>query len=173
MYKEEFLLRAIEISAEALNMPGTQPFGAVVVKDDKIVGEGLNYSELNHDPTSHGETEAIKSACRYLQSVSLEGCVLYSSCEPCPLCIAALQIAGISQVYYAVKLEQSDKAIGDLPEAARYPIDTGRLRIECSQPVHKSSIPSQYVKSEKAIEILESWAKKMRIKVTDSRDHNG
>ena len=64
MYKQRFMRRAIDISSVALETPGTEPFGAVVVRDGQIIGEGLNRSLLNHDPTSHGETEAIRDACR-------------------------------------------------------------------------------------------------------------
>ena len=105
MYQEKFMRRAIEISAEALDIPGTEPFGAVVVWDGKIVGEGINRSVLNNDPTSHGETEAIRDACRSLGTVHLRGCELYTSCEPCALCVAAMEIAGISRLYYATNLE--------------------------------------------------------------------
>ncbi|MGI9571499.1 MAG: nucleoside deaminase [Desulfobulbia bacterium] len=147
-------------------MSGTEPFGAVIVKDGNIIGEGLNRSKLNHDPTSHGETEAIRDACRNLQTVYLKGCDLYTSCEPCALCVAALEIIGISRVYYAVKLEQSNTAIGTLPESARHPIDSARLRIECSQPIYAGSIPSQHMNNEKAIKILETWVKKMKTAVS-------
>lgn len=90
MYEEAFMRRAVAISAEALTTPGTEPFGAVVVRDGRIVGEGINRSLQNFDPTSHGETEAIRDACRNLATVDLTGCELYTSCEPCPLCVAAM-----------------------------------------------------------------------------------
>ena len=117
MYDETFLRRAIEISAEALTTPGTEPFGAVIVRDGKIVGEGINRSVMNHDPTSHGETEAIRDACRNLGSVDLRGAELYSSCEPCPLCVAAMNIAGIATLYYAADMGQAGAALA----AAAYP----------------------------------------------------
>ena len=107
MYSEGFMRRAIEISAEALSTPGTEPFGAVIVKDGRIVGEGINRSLQNFDPTSHGEIEAIRDAARNLGTVDLSGCELYSSCEPCPLCVAAMSIAGIGQLYYAASSEQA------------------------------------------------------------------
>lgn len=107
MYEERFLRRAIEISAQAIDTPGTEPFGAVIVKDGQIVGEGINRSVMNHDPTSHGETEAIRDACRSLETVNLRGCELYSSCEPCALCVAAMNIAGITALYYAADMAQA------------------------------------------------------------------
>ena len=83
MYDEKFMRRAIELSAQALETPGARPYGAVVVKDGRIVGEGLNQSAKNFDPTSHGEVEAIRDACRNLKTTDLSGADLYTSCEPC------------------------------------------------------------------------------------------
>lgn len=162
MYQEKFMRRAIEISAGALDTPGTEPFGAVVVRDGKILGEGLNRSLLNCDPTSHGETEAIRAACRNLGTVDLRGCELYTSCEPCALCVAAMEIAGISRFYYASSLEQASVAIGDLPESVRFSIDSKHLQTECAKPVAERSMPSQQALSEEATEVLADWANKMR-----------
>jgi tRNA(Arg) A34 adenosine deaminase TadA len=162
VYQERFIRRAIEISARALDSPGTEPFGAVVVMDGKIVGEGLNRSVLNNDPTSHGETEAIRDACRNLGTVDLRGCELYTSCEPCALCVAAMEIAGISRLYYATNLEQASAVIGDLPESIRYSIDSERLQMECARPVGERRMPSQQALSKEAMEVLVAWANKVR-----------
>ena len=162
MYQEEFLRRAIEISAGALDISGTEPFGAVVVRDGAIVGEGLNRSVLNNDPTSHGEIEAIRDACRNLGTVDLRGCELYTSCEPCALCVAGMEIAGISQLYYAANLEQASAAIGDLPQSVRFSIDSKRLQAECAKPVEERSMPSQQALREEATEVLADWVKKVR-----------
>ncbi|MCJ7871321.1 nucleoside deaminase [Marinovum sp. 2_MG-2023] len=158
MYNETFMRRAIEISAEALNTPGTEPFGAVIVKDGKIVGEGINQSLINHDPTSHGETEAIRDACRNLETVDLRGCELYSSCEPCALCVAAMNIAGIAALYYAADMDQAGAAIGDLPEAARFPVDVDRLIHECGHGVHARKMPAEQHMASEATTILTDWA---------------
>jgi len=83
MYDEKFMRRAIELAATALNIPGARPYGAVVVKDGRIVGEGLNEAAKKFDPTSHGEVEAVRDACRNLKTTDLTGCELYTSCEPC------------------------------------------------------------------------------------------
>ena len=99
----------------------------VVVRDGKIVGEGINRSLANFDPTSHGETEAIRDAARNLRTVDLGGCELYTSCEPCALCVAAMAIAGIARLYYAADMAQAGTALGDLPESARFPIDVDHL----------------------------------------------
>ncbi len=157
------MLRAIEISAHALKTPGTEPFGAVVVRDGKIVGEGLNRSVLNSDPTSHGETEAIRDACRNLETLDLRGCELYTSCEPCALCVAAMEISGISQLYYATSLEQASAAIGELPESIRHPIDSKRLQLECGKSTGDRSMPSQQALSAEAAQILTAWAQQANI----------
>ena len=96
MYDEKFMRRAIELSAQALDSAGARPYGAVVVKDGKIVGEGLNQSAKNFDPTSHGEVEAIRDACRNLKTTDLSGADLYTSCEPCSVCVATMIMAGIA-----------------------------------------------------------------------------
>ncbi|MGY9048838.1 hypothetical protein P775_03925 [Puniceibacterium antarcticum] len=113
------LLRAIKISAGARDIPGTEPFGAIIVKAGKIVGEGINRSVMNHVTTSHGETEAIRDACRNLRTVDLRRCALYSSCEPFALCVAAMNIAGFAALYYTADMDQAGTAIAELSEAAQ------------------------------------------------------
>ena len=97
MYEERFMRRAIELSKSALTTPGTKPFGGVVVKDGEIVGEGLNHSLEHFDPTSHGEVEAIRDACRRLRTLDLTGAHMYASTEPCALCVAAMVLTGFAQ----------------------------------------------------------------------------
>lgn len=162
MYEERFLRRAIEISAEALHTPGTEPFGAVVVRNGEIVGEGINRSRLYHDPMSHGETEAIRDACRKLKTVDLRGSDLYTSCEPCALCVAAMQIAGISCLYYAADLEQANAALRALPEVERFPIDSKLLREECGRPAGERLMPSKQALGNHATKVLETWAQQVR-----------
>src|SRR4051812_16898598 len=106
--------RAIALSQQALQTPGTEPFGAVVVKNGLVVGEGFNHSRVHFDPTSHGEVEAIRDACRRLETVDLSGCDLYTSCEPCALCVAAMHISGIARMYYAASLAESGAAFEGL-----------------------------------------------------------
>lgn len=165
MYDDTFMQRAIAISADALSTPGTEPFGAVVVKDGKIVGEGINRSLLNHDPTSHGETEAIRDACRNLGTVDLRGCELYSSCEPCPLCVAAMNIAGIAALYYAADMAQSGAVLGDLPTAARFPIDVDNMVHECGRTVKERRMPAAQHRDTEAAAILSDWAERAKARV--------
>lgn len=168
MFEERFLRRAIALSAEALEVEGCEPFGAVVVKDGRIVGEGINRSRLTHDPTSHGETEAIRDACRTLKGVDLRGCDLYSSCEPCALCVAAMEIAGIARLYYAAGLEQSNAALGDLPATARFPIDADRVRTEAGLPLAARAMPARQALADEALEVIRAWAARMRDENTAS-----
>ncbi len=138
MYQEHFMKRAVELSRQALEQPGTEPFGCVVVKDGAIVGEGLNHSLAHFDPTSHGEVEAIRDACRRLQCVDLTGCDLYTSCEPCAMCVATMEVAGISRLYYAASMKQAGRAFADLTRTERHPIDTDALR-RSAEPLSRNA----------------------------------
>jgi len=155
MYDENFMRRAIEISAQALNRTGTKPYGAVVVKDGKIVGEGLNQSIGNYDPTSHGEVEAIRDACRKLKTTDLSGCDLYTSCEPCSLCVSTMMISGVARMYYAASAAQSDSII---PRAAHLPGDT--LRTQVGLPTGKREMPTEQRLDGDAFAVLQAWVKK-------------
>jgi tRNA(Arg) A34 adenosine deaminase TadA len=158
MYQEDFMKRAIALSAEALDTPGTEPFGAVVVRDGAIVGEGFNHSVAHFDPTSHGEVEAIRDACRNLRSVDLSGCDLYTSCEPCALCVAAMRIAGIGKLYYAASLAQSGAAFEGVSVAARHPIDVDELRAEAGAPLDARTMPAEQKMDDEAVAVLRQWA---------------
>ncbi len=105
---EKFLRRAIAMGERAaLEYSTGGAFGAVLVKDGKIVAEGMNRVVASHDPTWHAEMEAIRLACITLQSFKLPGCILYTSAEPCPMCMATCYWAGIDQVYYAASVEDA------------------------------------------------------------------
>ncbi|HEV7914296.1 MAG TPA: nucleoside deaminase [Albitalea sp.] len=158
MFRESMMQRAIALSAQALATPGTEPFAALVVKDGVVVGEGLNHSVAHFDPTSHGEVEAIRDACRTLRSVSLRGCELYSSCEPCALCVAAMAIAGIGKLYYAASLGESAQALQRVPAAQRHPIDVDLLRAEAGSPAALRRLPSEQQMSAAAVKVLQEWA---------------
>ncbi|OUM02370.1 nucleoside deaminase [Variovorax sp. JS1663] len=158
MYRDEFMKQAIALSAQALQEPGTEPFGAVVVKDGQVVGEGFNHSVAHFDPTSHGEVEAIRDACRRLRTVDLTGCELYTSCEPCALCVAAMRIAGIGRLYYAASLAQSGEAFAGVPATARHPIDVEALRAEAGAPLAARGMPAEQKMEQEAVAVLAAWA---------------
>lgn len=158
MYEEKFMQRAIALSAQALDTPGTEPFGAVIVRDGVVVGEGFNHSVAHFDPTSHGEVEAIRDACRNLKTVDLGGSELYTSCEPCALCVAAMRIAGIRKLYYAASLAQSGEAFEGVPAEARHPIDVDELRAEAGATLEARTMPSEQKMDREAVAVLEVWA---------------
>jgi guanine deaminase len=159
MYDEKFMRRAIELSAQALDTPGARPYGAVVVKDGAIVGEGLNQSAKNFDPTSHGEVEAVRDACRKLKTTDLTGCELYTSCEPCSVCVATMIMAGVSQMYYGASLEQYAAVVPRPP----LPPPTTLVRQQVGLPVAERSMLSAETKlSRDAIAVLEKWVKQQK-----------
>lgn len=166
-YDPSLMQRAIALSAQALTTPGTEPFAALIVKDGKVVGEGFNHSVANFDPTSHGEIEAVRDACRKLATVNLSGCVIYTTCEPCALCVAAMHIAGIGQMYYAATLDQSGEAFEGVPTAARHPIDVDKLRTEAGAPL-RQRLPRAIQKMDaEAMMVLRAWADQAKVPIQD------
>ena len=98
--KNKFMLKAIELSIKSAETIGG-PFGCVIVKDNKIISEGSNKVTSMNDPTAHGEIVAIRDACLKLNTFNLSGCELYSSCEPCPMCLSAIYWSHIEKIFYA------------------------------------------------------------------------
>ena len=98
--KNKFMLKAIELSIKSAETVGG-PFGCVIVKDNKIISEGSNKVTSTNDPTAHGEIVAIRDACLKLNTFNLSGCELYSSCEPCPMCLSAIYWSHIEKIFYA------------------------------------------------------------------------
>jgi tRNA(Arg) A34 adenosine deaminase TadA len=99
----KFMEMAIEMSAKSVRSrraPGG-PFGAIIVKNNRVIGRGYNHVIANNDPTAHGEIMAIRDACAKIKGHDLSGCTLYTSCRPCPMCLAAIRWANISDIYYA------------------------------------------------------------------------
>lgn len=156
MYEDRFMRRAIEISCEALGQAGAAPFGAVVVKDGDIVGQGVNLTGQSFDPTAHGEIEAIRDAACRLGSSDLSGCELYTSCEPCALCVAAMHLAGIRAVYYAASI--TDAAAIVQPFMPGLLGDVEQLRRESSQPAGAGQISAEQRLGGEALPALKAWA---------------
>jgi guanine deaminase len=170
VYQEKFMRRAIELSAKALSEPGTEPFGAVIVKDGQIVGEGLNHALAHFDPTSHGEVEAIRDACGRLRCVDLSGCELYTSCEPCALCVATISIVGITRMYYAATMSQVGRAFAELTSVERHPVDPEHLRSEAGALVEDRKLPAENRLDGEAAAILETWAAQRKAGGHERRD---
>ena len=95
----DFMKRAIELSIQNIKNNGG-PFGCIIVKENKIIAEGVNRVTFNNDPTAHAEIIAIRNACKKLNTFNLEKCELYTSCEPCPMCLSAIYWSHIDKIYY-------------------------------------------------------------------------
>ncbi len=113
-----FMQRAIDLAAEGMRAGAGGPFGCVIVKDGVIVGEGHNEVVTGCDPTAHAEVVAIRRAAQVLGRFHLEGCVAYTSCEPCPMCLAALYWAHVEKVFYAA--DRHDAAVAGFDDASLY-----------------------------------------------------
>ena len=107
--KNKFMKMAIDLSIEGIK-EGSASFGSVIVRDGKVIGKGYNTTKLSHDPTAHGEVNAIRDACKNLKTMSLEGCDLYTNADPCPMCFSAAYWASIKNIYYGVTKEDLDSA---------------------------------------------------------------
>ena len=146
---ETFLRQAIDLSRKAALEFGTGgAFGAVIVRDGVVISEGMNRVVASHDPTWHGEMEAIRLACITLQSFKLPGCILYTSAEPCPMCMAACYWAGIEEVVYAATVEDA-LAYGDFDDRPIY----GQLALPKEQ---RSILLTQALRDE-AVEVWKAY----------------
>ena len=141
--------RAIELSIKSVN-DGTGPFGAVIVKDNKIISEGFNTVTLTNDPTSHAEIVAIRNACKVLNNFSLEGYDLYTTCEPCPMCLSAIYWARINKIYYANTRSDAQKI--DFSDSMIYE--------ELNKTIKDRKISMHQMLREEAIKAFELWDKK-------------
>lgn len=139
--------RAIRLSIDNARSGRGGPFGAVVVKDGAIVAESANQVASTNDPTAHAEMLAIREACRKLGVFSLEGCEIYSSCEPCPMCLAAVYWARIAHVYFA----------GSAADASESGFDDATIYRELCQPHSKRTIPMSQIMREQAQEAFRAW----------------
>ena len=141
--------RAIELSIESVNK-GAGPFGCVIVKDEKIVSEGSNKVTSSKDPTAHGEIVAIREACKKINNFSLSGFELYSSCEPCPMCLSAIYWARIDKVYFANTRQ----------DAQKIDFDDSLIYSEFQKNIDKRKIPMVQMMRGEALKAFELWDKK-------------
>ena len=149
MTPDELMSKAIEMSRTAVTNAGHRPFAALIVRDGEIVGAGLNDTPSSHDPTAHGEVVAIRDATRRLGTEDLSGCEIYTTCEPCSLCVAAIWWSRIGKMYYAATLDDC-KDIG---------IGIDGLVEEISRPVGGRTLPAERIMAEDARGVLEEWLK--------------
>lgn len=143
----EFLRRAIALATENVVSGKGGPFAAVIVRDGKIVGEGANSVTATNDPTAHGEVNAIRAAARALGTFTLEGCELYTSCEPCPMCLAASYWARLDAIYYGACAA----------DAARAGFDDAFLYGEMRKDAPERTLPAVQLLGDEAWASFAAW----------------
>jgi guanine deaminase len=148
--EEKFMMEAISLSKKAIENNEGGPFGCVVVKNDKIIGRGNNKVIAENDPTAHAEVMAIRDACKNLGTFQLEGCEVYSSCEPCPMCLGAIYWARPKAVYYANTRD----------DAASVGFDDSMIYDEIKCNTEERKIPLINLCHQDAFTVFESWASK-------------
>ena len=142
--------RAIQLSIDSVKNGGG-PFGAVIVKNDKIIAEGSNKVTSTNDPTAHGEIVAIREACKKLNDFSLKGCELYSTCEPCPMCLSAIYWARIDKIYYA----------NTRKDAQKIDFDDSLIYSELQKNIDERKIKMTQIMRDEALKAFELWNKKI------------
>jgi len=146
----KFITEAVELSRNGMNNNEGGPFGAIVVKDGKIVGRGNNRVTSTNDPTAHAEVVAIREACKTLNSFQLDDCILYTSCEPCPMCLGAIYWARPDKVFYANTRE----------DAAAIGFDDDFIYEEINIGMENRKIPFEQLGREEALEVFNEWKNK-------------
>jgi len=149
--KEKYMLAAIAESKRGMDNNEGGPFGAVIVKDGEIIGKGNNRVTSDNDPTAHAEVTAIRDACKHLENFDLAGCEIYTSCEPCPMCLAAIYWARLDCIYYA----------NTKKDAADIKFDDDFFYQELDKPIEKRNIPMKQMMRKEALEVFTAWTNKV------------
>ena len=150
MNHEQFMRKAIELSDLGMKENKGGPFGACIVQDGVIIGIGQNEVTSTNDPTAHAEIVAIRAACKKLGDFSLKGAILYTSCEPCPMCLAASYWARIDRIFFANSRD----------DAASIDFDDSLIYTEVSLPLSARTIPISQLLRDDAFKIFSSWKTK-------------
>jgi guanine deaminase len=148
-FEEKFMRRAIELSKKSVENGGG-PFGAVIVKDGEIIAEASNSVTKDNDPTAHAEVNAIRKAAKKLNSFDLSGAEIYTSCEPCPMCLGAIYWARLDKIYFGNTKEDAKK-IG---------FDDSFIYEEIEKPYNLRKIPTIQILREEALEAFKMWEEK-------------
>ncbi len=143
----EFIREAVDMAAENVKSGRGGPFGALIVKDGKVIGRGVNRVTDINDPTAHAEVMAIRDACRHLDHFRLEGAVIYTSCEPCPMCLAAIYWARIDKIFFAAQNA----------DAAKAGFDDSFIYKEIPLPLEKRAIPIKQVDCKDPLKPFTTW----------------
>ena len=144
---EKFMRRAIQLAKEGMNNDLGGPFGAVIVKNNSIIAEGNNNVTSKHDPTAHAEVVAIRKACEKLNSFQLDGCTIYTSCEPCPMCLGAIYWARPARVVYGCNRQ----------DAANINFDDQFIYDELKVGMADRKIPFQQILQKEALTVFKAW----------------
>lgn len=150
MMNNVFMTRAIVLSIENVHAGRGGPFAAVIVKDGEIIAEGANSVTFTNDPTAHAEVVAIRNACRALAAFDLNGCEIYTSCEPCPMCLGAIYWARLGHIYFACTPA----------DAANAGFDDSSIYEEIARPHAQRKIPMTQIMREEALGGFRAWEKK-------------
>ena len=143
----KFMKKAVRLSIANVEKGKGGPFGAVIVKDGKVIARGSNSVTLTNDPTAHAEVVAIRKACKILKTYQLTGCEIYTSCEPCPMCLAAIYWARPDKIFYASSKE----------DAAAVGFDDKMIYEEIAKPVSERKIFTQQLLRDEALEAFRKW----------------
>lgn len=146
----KFMRRAIDLSIENIDTGGG-PFGAVIVRDGKLIASGTNRVVPNNDPTAHAEVVAIRNACRELETFDLSGCTVYTSCEPCPMCLSALYWAGVERICYA----------NTKRDAAAISFDDSYIYDQLRLDYDRRTIHCEHFMRDEALEAFRKWSEKL------------
>ena len=148
--KNKFMLKAIELSIKSAETIGG-PFGCVIVKDNKIISEGSNKVTSTNDPTAHGEIVAIREACLKLNTFNLSGCELYSTCEPCPMCLSAIYWSHIDKIFYANTRD----------DAKNIDFDDSFIYSEINKKIGDRKIQMIQMLRDEALKVFKIWDEKV------------
>ncbi|MND47672.1 Guanine deaminase [compost metagenome] len=149
-----FLDQAIALAFENVEQGG-RPFGAVVVKDEKVIATGVNRMQADCDPTAHAELLALRAAGKILQSPRLDGCSVYASGQPCPMCFAAMRMSGVTEIVFAYSNDQ----------AAPYNLSTAKIAEELSRPIsEQTGIKVEHCSPDDGERLYRTWQKKEQSK---------
>ena len=147
---KKFMAKAIELSINSANTIGG-PFGSVIVKDSEIIAEGANRVTSSNDPPAHGEVVAIREACKKLKTFDLSGCEIYTSCEPCPMCLSAIYWSRLDKIYYANTRE----------DAKNIDFDDSFIYLEIPKKIGDRKIKMIQMLRDDALKAFEIWDKKV------------
>jgi guanine deaminase len=148
--QKQFMLEAIRLSFDGMESNDGGPFGCIIVKDGEIIGRGNNKVTSTNDPTAHAEIIAIRNACDHLHTFQLDDCELYTSCEPCPMCLGAIYWARPKKVYFACSRH----------DAAEIGFDDDFIYTELKNTIEERSIPMEQILRADALQVFKEWSRK-------------